>query len=217
MSSFQQVLIGGYPSGGLTQDKKPFMLADQAFSALDNAYVFRFRTKKRDGEVPMGRLRRVMQNYSEGPSQASVWKFNILTVTGFVTGADNANPGQVTTKYPHNLSTGDTVVITGIVGATGYNNKLFTITVVDSTHFTVGVNAGGFGGYVSGGQWTSNRVLPITGSISGANNANPGEITTTYPHNLANGDKVRITGITGATGYNNSNGAFYTITVKAIN
>ena len=57
-SGFHQVLIGGYPSGGLTQDRKPALLANEAFSLIQNAYVFRERTKKRDGEVPMGRLQR---------------------------------------------------------------------------------------------------------------------------------------------------------------
>lgn len=217
MSSLQQVLIGGYPGGGLTQDKKPLMLSNEAYSELQNAYVWRERTKKRDGEVPIGRLTRVFSGYSLGPSQASVWNFNVLTVSGFVSAADNANPGKITTKYAHNLSTGDTVVITGIVGATGYNNKLFTITVTSSTEFTVGANAAAFGAYASGGQWISNRVLPVIGSISGADNANPGQITTTYPHNLATGDKVLISGVNGAIGYNNATTSLYTITVTGLN
>ena len=163
MPPFHQVLIGGYPGGGLTTDRKALMIANEAFSQLQNAFVFRERIKKRDGTVPMGRLSRVFTAYSEGPSQASVWTFNILTVSGFVLTANNANPGEVTTTYPHNLSTGDTVVITGIVGATGYNNKLFTITVTSTTKFTVGANATGFGVYASGGKWISNRSLLTTG------------------------------------------------------
>lgn len=57
-TGLQNVLIGGYSSGGLTQDKKPALLANEAFSELQNAYVYRERTKKRDGEVPIGRLQR---------------------------------------------------------------------------------------------------------------------------------------------------------------
>lgn len=214
MAGLQNVLIGGYPDGGLTQDRKPLLIPDQAYSDLENAYVWRERTKKRDGEVPMGRLTRILAAYSEGPSQASVWNFNILTVNGFVSTTDTANPGKVTTLTPHNLNTGDTVVITGIVGATGYNNKLFTITVTSTTQFTVGVTAAGFGAYISGGIWTSNKSLAVSGSITGANNANPGQITTLYPHNLATLDTVYITGIVGAIGYNNTT---FTITVTGIN
>lgn len=79
MNGFQQVLIGGYPSGGLTQDKKPALLPNEAFSELSNAYVFRDRTKKRDGEVPMGRLTRLFSVQAIGNSSASPWTFNIYT------------------------------------------------------------------------------------------------------------------------------------------
>ena len=79
MTGFQQVLIGGYPTGGLTQDRKPALLANEAYSELTNAYVFRERTKKRDGEVPMGRLSRVFSAQSIGNSSASPWTFNLYT------------------------------------------------------------------------------------------------------------------------------------------
>ncbi len=83
MSGFTQVLIGGYPGGGLTTDKKPLMLANEAFSNLQNAYVWRDRTKKRDGLLGIGRLRRFFANASLGTSGASPWSFNIYsTLTG---------------------------------------------------------------------------------------------------------------------------------------
>lgn len=78
-TGFQQVLIGGYPSGGLTQDRKPALLANEAYSHLENAYVWRERTKKRDGEVPIGRLSRVFTTVSIGNSSASPWTFNLYT------------------------------------------------------------------------------------------------------------------------------------------
>src|SRR5579862_9080230 len=82
MSGFRPILIGGYPSGGLTQDKKPLMLPDEAYSDLENAYVWRDRTKKRDGEVPIGRLTRVFSNQAIGNSSASPWTFNLYTKLG---------------------------------------------------------------------------------------------------------------------------------------
>lgn len=78
-TGFQQVLIGGYPSGGLTTDRKPALLANEAYSNLQDAYVWRERTKKRDGEVPMGRLARVFTTVSIGNSGASPWTFNLYT------------------------------------------------------------------------------------------------------------------------------------------
>jgi len=96
MTGFQQVLIGGYPSGGLTQDRKPALLPNEAFSDLQNAYVFRERTKKRDGEVPMGRLSRLFTSQSLGNSGASPWVFIIYTLLG-ITPEPNAEivPGSV--------------------------------------------------------------------------------------------------------------------------
>jgi hypothetical protein len=96
MNGFHQVLIGGYPGGGLTQDKKPALLANEAYSDLENAYVFRERTKKRDGEVPIGRLSRTFTNVAIGNSSASPWTFNLYTVLS-ITPEANAQivPGSV--------------------------------------------------------------------------------------------------------------------------
>lgn len=100
MSSFQQVLIGGYPDGGLTKDRKPALLADQAYSDLQNAYVFRERTKKRDGEVPMGRLRRMLTAQSIGNvtwASAGTFTINLFSLLSLHATEPNASisPGGV--------------------------------------------------------------------------------------------------------------------------
>ena len=79
MSGFNQVLIGGYPDGGLVTDRKPLMLPNQAFSNLENAYVWRERTIKRLGTVGMGQLRRIFSAASVGNSGTSPWTFNIFS------------------------------------------------------------------------------------------------------------------------------------------
>lgn len=79
MSSFHQVLIGGYPSGGLMTDRKPLMLPDQAFSNLQNAYVWRNRVKKRLGTLGLGQLRRIFTATSIGNSPAlATWTISSL-------------------------------------------------------------------------------------------------------------------------------------------
>src|SRR5512143_845577 len=55
--SLQPVYIGSYVEG-LQTDKKPFLLSNEAFSVLENAYVWRERVKKREGIELLGRLRR---------------------------------------------------------------------------------------------------------------------------------------------------------------
>ena len=66
---------------GLMNNKKPFLLPDQAFSTLENAYVWRERVKKRGGPKFLGRLSRTFSNIASGNSGTSPWTFNIYTVT----------------------------------------------------------------------------------------------------------------------------------------
>ena len=156
MTSLQPILIGGYPGGGLTTDKKPFLLQDEAYSLLMNAYVWRNRTRRRLGSVTLGRLQRNFTNIDFFTTGAANWTFNLLTRSGYVTAATNGNPGAITTAYPHGLSTGDEVVLSNVAGATGYNGKVFTITVTSTTSFTTGTNAAGYGAYTGGGYFISN-------------------------------------------------------------
>jgi len=65
-----------------------------------------------------------------------------------VSGATNASPIQITTQT-HGLTTGDTVVISGVTGNTAANGR-FAITVTSPTAFTLDGSTGS-GGYVSGG------------------------------------------------------------------
>lgn len=125
-SGFQQVLIGGYPSGGLTQDKKPAFLANEAYSNLENAYVWRERTKKRDGEIPVGRLTRVLTNQSLGNTEASPWTFNLFsTVSPAITETyAQIVPGSLSIFFVSTTYTGSIVPgpFSPTVGATGYTN-----------------------------------------------------------------------------------------------
>ena len=158
MAGYKPIKITGFNSG-LIQDREEFLLPMDAYPTLQNAYVWRERILRKQGFQLIGRLQRNLPLLSFLLTQASPFTFNILTISGFVVGANNANPGQVTTETPHNLVSGDIVVISYVSGAVGYNDTPFTITVVDAYNFTVGVNAAGFGAYTSGGQWLSNRSL----------------------------------------------------------
>ena len=78
MTALQPTFIAG-SSGGLENDVKPFLLTDQSFQVLDNAYAWRERAKKRQGLRTLGRLRRSFTNASLGNSGASPWTFNIYS------------------------------------------------------------------------------------------------------------------------------------------
>jgi hypothetical protein len=92
----------------------------------------------------------------------------IVPLTGYTYGADatsasfsghidnitKENPGKVTTLVPHGLQTGMTVNIDGVVGMTNVNNSQFTVTVVDETNFTIGVNTVNYPRHESRGTFT---------------------------------------------------------------
>lgn len=173
--SMQQIFLTGMDKG-LVTNAKPMLIPDKAWQNLYNCYCWRQRVLKREGLETVGRLERTFTNVNYFLSASSPWTFTLLSVTGYIQTANNANPGQITTKYPHGLSNGDLIIITGVVGATGYNNVTFTVTVIDPLNFTIGVDAAGFGAYVSGGFWISNRHL--TGTEANAE-INPGSFTIT--------------------------------------
>src|SRR5882672_2604759 len=97
--SLQSIPIIGYDqNGGLQTNKKPFLIPDKAFQKLENAYVYRDRTIKREGIQLLGRLRRVLLAQSLGNSGASPWTFTIYsTLVPPIVGETNAEiePGSV--------------------------------------------------------------------------------------------------------------------------
>lgn len=115
----------------------------------------------------------------------NMWEVSLgvtsIVTTPAISAATQANPVQVTTSTPHGRTTGDQVLITGVVGMTQLNDRMFTVTVVDATRLTLdGVDGTGFtawssGGAVRGGTlyaWnTSTAARDITGGNTLATDA----------------------------------------------
>lgn len=81
----QPIFIAG-SSIGLELDVKPFMLPDQAFQTLENAYVWRERIKKREGIQLLGRLRRKLTAQNLGNTDgAGNFTGNIVSILGLET------------------------------------------------------------------------------------------------------------------------------------
>lgn len=76
--SMQSVVISGYKSGAV-KNKKPFLLTDDAFADLNNAYCYREEIRKREGLQLVGRYRRAFTAESLGNSGASPWSFNLYS------------------------------------------------------------------------------------------------------------------------------------------
>jgi hypothetical protein len=131
-SGFQQVLIGGYPAGGLTQDRKPALLANEAFSEIFNAYVFRERTKKRDGEVPMGRLQRAVTVTAVALTAGSVnlkTALSLVATSSIVPGSISVTGSVDGTLYTDPGNAGVLVATggTGTGGTINYATGVLTI------------------------------------------------------------------------------------------
>jgi hypothetical protein len=196
MSSFHQVLIGGYPSGGLTQDRKPALLANEAYSDLENAYVWRERTKKRDGEVPMGRLSRVFTTVAIGNSSASPWTFNLYTALS-VTPETYAQimPGSVSisiaTLATPFVDQGNGILTNATAGNSGTINYLTgSVTLIT----TVGA------GHATTVTMTYYPMLPVMGILKRDVATTGIDSTiffdTTYAYQYVNGFQELVTGTT---------------------
>lgn len=147
MTSLQPIFIAG-PGAGLETDKKPFLLPDQAFQQLQNAYCWRDRVLKREGIELVGQLRRVLTAQSLGSTvgaQLSYSFANIFTTIG------------ITGENPQ-LEPGSLVITIGAPDAatfTDNGNGTFTVT-------GEGVSAGSFVNYATG-----NVVIEISSSTGG--------------------------------------------------
>ena len=63
-----------------------------------------------------------------------------------ITSNSQANPSVVTTPVPHGLTTGQIILISGVVGSNADINGERTVTVIDATSFSVPVDASTSGG-----------------------------------------------------------------------
>ncbi len=122
--SYEPHLIAPYGKGsGLDLYQKPWLIGDDAFQKLDDAFTWRGSIRKRDGITPLARL----------PTHANI---NAIS---------NANPAVLTTTAAHGLQDADQVWLEGITD-TDYlnlNNTLFNITVTGGTTFSLQTLQGG--------------------------------------------------------------------------
>jgi hypothetical protein len=101
------------------------------------------------------------QNSGVSDLNGGMWEISLgvssVSAAASITAATQANPCQITASS-HGLSTGAYVQITSVGGMTQINDKMFKVTVVDSSNFTLdNVDSSSFGTYTSGGtaRWAS--------------------------------------------------------------
>lgn len=76
--SFSPLYVKQFESG-LIQNRQNFILPDDAFPVLENAYIFRERIQRKQGAEFLGRLRRTYTAASLGLSGGSPWTFTIYS------------------------------------------------------------------------------------------------------------------------------------------
>ena len=99
------------------------------------------------------------QNCGVADLNGNMWEVSIgmtcIATTNSVSGATKANPCEITVTAAHGYSNNDVVMITGVVGMTQLNDKLYTITVTATDKFTLnGIDSSGYTDYASAGTIT---------------------------------------------------------------
>lgn len=123
----QPLFIGPYDVG-VQRNLTPFMLPEQAFPSLSDAYVFRGRIKRKTGHKLIGRLRRVQTVQAAGnisAGGAGLFTFNLFTGMGLLATEPNAQ-----------IQSGDITNISIVIGAP--INQTLTDTVGTGTLTIVG-------------------------------------------------------------------------------
>jgi len=116
-----------------------------------------------------------------------------------ITAVTSAAPIYITTAAPHGLTTGDEVLVSGVLGTTAANGE-WTVTVDTVKRVSLDGSDGLGAAYTSGG-----RMVPIdleAKNIETVTNQTPILVTASDNHGLADGDSVRIAGVGGCTNAN---------------
>lgn len=178
-TSLQTIYISRFQTGFDTYDQ-PEIMPDDANPILEDVIAFRGVLRKRDGYELL----------------ASIPQLTVLTVTV-------GNPTIIQTTTPHLLTSGQQVMITGLVGdaiVEGINNTIFpydvTVTGVDT--FTITYNSIG-GVYTSGGT-VCQPTMGLETRLSPAFFEDLVAFTETQAYIFLGGVFVNISGVTTWTG-----------------
>ena len=138
--SYKPININGYETG-LVQNRENFLLPNDAYPQLINAYVWRERRKRKLGYELLGRLRRKFDVYGAGTTSTITNLFTDINLSGTVANIVLGNPTQVTTGAAHGMVTGQWVTITNVGGTVELNNHGYQITVTGANTFTMNVDS----------------------------------------------------------------------------
>lgn len=169
------IYIGNFASG-LTTNRKPFNISNDAFPVLYNFYIKRGRANRKRGTIPLARLQRQVKLVANATPPAS-WQFgenvliadstNLLSATVIAPGITQAAKAVITVNG-HIFQRGDTVILSGVIGMTEINGNPYTVYDTTPSTITLNVNSTGFTAWASGGKVSFYYGSPslVPGSIS---------------------------------------------------
>lgn len=180
----QTIDISGFRSGAQKRNKKPFLLVDDAFQQLNNAYVWREELKKREGLQFIGRFRRT--GISVAGLNLTVGSINLISALSLES-TSSIVPGSINivgvtdgTTYTDPLANGILVATggTGTGGSINYATGLLTITAGAGQNIT--------------GTFSYYPELPAMGiwvrEIAGVNDEETVWFDTKYAYKVVGGD-----------------------------
>ena len=162
---YEPNLVAPYKSG-LSQYYKPFIIGKDAFVKMLNCYTWRGSVKKREGSVVLGRI--PLWGSATAITNATppvvtlaahglltgdmVYLENVVATNGTITLITPGITTSITTTGPLNISVGNTVYLTGIVGSIGtiLNQGTFPIISISGSTIVLSVSTNGLS-YSSGG------------------------------------------------------------------
>lgn len=158
-TAYQPLNIKGTETG-LVQQRQNFLIANDAYPVLENAYIFREKIQRKQGYQLLGRLSRTFVDQNRGfTSGPGTQTYSMLRISGYVLNIVGAGPVvTVTTRYPHGLTAPGSIVFTGVQGANAINGVSLLFTVVDTVTLSVNPTPG-LAAYTGGGFFWTNTTL----------------------------------------------------------
>lgn len=98
MGRYQPLYIKGM-AAGLTQEREEFILPNDAYPVLLNAFVWRERIKRKKGVQTIGRLQRLIAAFGIGNwsgANPDIYANNLFTLAGIVDVGATISPGSIT-------------------------------------------------------------------------------------------------------------------------
>src|SRR6185436_3690576 len=202
-------IVVGPLNKGLRNDVTPFVIDNESFPTLINAYQWRGRVKRKRGTSLLGRLRRTITATALNPilNFGFGWT-NLLAYIGlspasiFITNITTAAQAVVTYTFVGGLdySIGEKVFITAVIGMSEINDNVYTITNKVGNQLTLNVDSTLFTPYGGGGIIVLSGLPSIVlGSINFTDGVN------TYTDPSPQTGKLSINGVPNVNTYINYN------------